>query len=73
MSVLSVSSQTVVTSLGHLFESDTISAKSLQPYLSDINNVHRSSDTSGLTSNPANREIVSSSGTSEHQDIFFLF
>ena len=27
---------------------------------------------SGLASNPANREIVSSSGASEHQDIFFL-
>jgi hypothetical protein len=26
---------------------------------------------SGLARNPANREITSSSGTSEHQDIFF--
>jgi hypothetical protein len=26
---------------------------------------------SGLASNPANREIASSSGASEHQDIFF--
>jgi hypothetical protein len=26
---------------------------------------------SGLASNPANREIASSFGTSEHQDIFF--
>ncbi len=29
------------------------------------------SGTSGLASNPANREIASSSGASEHQDIFF--
>jgi ElaB/YqjD/DUF883 family membrane-anchored ribosome-binding protein len=28
--------------------------------------------TSGLASNPANREIASSSGASEHQDIFFF-
>jgi len=27
---------------------------------------------SGLASNPANREIASSSGASEHQDIFFF-
>jgi hypothetical protein len=27
---------------------------------------------SGLPSNPANREIASSSGASEHQDIFFF-
>ena len=31
----------------------------------------RLSLTSGLGSNPANREIASSSGASEHQDIFF--
>jgi hypothetical protein len=30
------------------------------------------SGTSGLASNPANREIASSSGASEHQDIFFF-
>ena len=34
------SSQTVVTHLGYLLDSDTISAKSLQPYLSAINTVH---------------------------------
>jgi hypothetical protein len=27
---------------------------------------------SGLASNPANKEIASSSGASEHQDIFFF-
>jgi hypothetical protein len=32
----------------------------------------RLSLTSGLASNPANREIASSSGASEHQDIFFF-
>ncbi len=31
----------------------------------------RLSDTSGLTSNPSNREMVSSSWSSEHQNIFF--
>jgi hypothetical protein len=40
MSVLSASSQTVVAYLGYLLESDTISAKSLQSYLSVINAVH---------------------------------
>jgi hypothetical protein len=40
MSALPVSSQTVVAYLGYLLESDTISAKSLQPYLSTINTVH---------------------------------
>ena len=40
MSALSASSQTVVTHLGYLLESDTISAESLQPYLSEINVVH---------------------------------
>ncbi len=40
MSVLSASSQTVVAYLGYLLESDTISAKSLQSYLSAINAVH---------------------------------
>ncbi len=40
MSVLPASSQTVVAYLGFLLESDTISAKSLQPYLSAINAVH---------------------------------
>ncbi len=40
MSALPDSSQTVVTYLGYLFESGTISAKSLQPYLSVINVVH---------------------------------
>jgi hypothetical protein len=33
---------------------------------------YRLSDTSGLPSNPANRDIFSSSGVSEHQGIFFL-
>jgi hypothetical protein len=40
MSALPASSQTVVAYLGFLLESDTISAKSLQPYLSEINAVH---------------------------------
>ena len=40
MCVLSVSSQTVVTYLVYLLESGTISAKSLQSYLSAINTVH---------------------------------
>jgi hypothetical protein len=40
MSVLSASSQTVVTYLGDLLESGTISVKSLQPYLNTINAVH---------------------------------
>jgi hypothetical protein len=40
MSALPDSSQTVVTYLGYLFESGTISGKSLQPYLNDINTVH---------------------------------
>ena len=40
MSTLPFSSQTVVTYLGYLLESDTIIAKSLQPYLSAINSVH---------------------------------
>ena len=40
MSALPASSQTVVAYLGFLLESDTISAKSLQPYLSAINAVH---------------------------------
>jgi hypothetical protein len=40
MSALPASSQTVVAYLGYLLESDTISAKSLQPYLSAINAVH---------------------------------
>jgi hypothetical protein len=40
MSALPVSSQTVVAYLGYLLESGTISAKSLQPYLSAINAVH---------------------------------
>jgi hypothetical protein len=39
-SVLPASSQTVVAYLGFLLESDTISVKSLQPYLSVINTVH---------------------------------
>jgi hypothetical protein len=34
--------------------------------------LYRLSLTSGLASNPANREIASSSGASEHQDIFFF-
>jgi hypothetical protein len=33
---------------------------------------HRLSGTSGLGSNPANREITSSSGASEYQDILFF-
>ncbi len=40
MSALPASSQTVVTYLGYLLESVSISAKSLQPYLSVINVVH---------------------------------
>jgi len=40
MSALSASSQTVVAYLGYLLESGSISAKSLQPYLSAINAVH---------------------------------
>ncbi len=40
MSALPASSQTVVAYLGYLLESVTISAKSLQPYLSVINAVH---------------------------------
>jgi hypothetical protein len=40
MSALPASSQTVVAYLGYLLESGTISAKSLQPYLSAINAVH---------------------------------
>jgi hypothetical protein len=40
MSALPASSQTVVTYLGYLLESDTISAKLLHPYLSVINEVH---------------------------------
>jgi hypothetical protein len=40
MSALPSSSQTVVSYLGYLLESGTISAKSLQPYLSAINTVH---------------------------------
>jgi hypothetical protein len=34
--------------------------------------IHRLSGTSGLASNPANREIASSSGASVHQDILFF-
>jgi hypothetical protein len=40
MSALAASSETVVAYLGYLLESGTISAKSLQPYLSTINVVH---------------------------------
>jgi len=40
MSALPASSQTVVAYLGYLLESGSISAKSLQPYLSAINAVH---------------------------------
>ena len=40
MTSLPASSQTVVAYVGYLLESDTISAKSLQPYLSGINAVH---------------------------------
>ena len=40
MCALSVSSQTVVAYLGYLLEAGTISAKSLQTYLSAINTVH---------------------------------
>ncbi len=40
MNVLPASSQTVVTYLGFLLESDTISGKSLQTYLSAIKAVH---------------------------------
>ena len=40
MCALSVSSQTVVAYLGYLLEAGTISAKSLQSYLSAINTVH---------------------------------
>jgi hypothetical protein len=40
MCALSVSSQTIVSYLGYLLEAGTISAKSLQPYLSAINAVH---------------------------------
>jgi hypothetical protein len=40
MSDLPASSQTVVAYLGYLLDSGTISAKSLQPYLSAINAVH---------------------------------
>jgi hypothetical protein len=40
MCALSVSSQTVVAYMGYLLEAGTISAKSLQPYLSAINAVH---------------------------------
>ncbi len=40
MRVLPDSSQTVVAYLGYLLASDTIIAKSLQPYLSDINAIH---------------------------------
>jgi hypothetical protein len=40
MSALPASSQTVVAYLGYLLESGTISAKSLQPYLSTINVVN---------------------------------
>ena len=40
MSALPASSQTVVSYLGYLLESGTISAKSLQPYLRVINAVH---------------------------------
>jgi hypothetical protein len=36
-----------------------------------VMNSVRLSVMSGLASNPANREIASSSGASEHQDIFF--
>ena len=35
-------------------------------------NERRLSAMSGLASNPANREIASSSGASEHRDIFFF-
>jgi hypothetical protein len=41
MSALSASSQAVVAYLGYLLESGSISAKSLQPYLSAINAVHK--------------------------------
>jgi hypothetical protein len=37
-----------------------------------IIDLSRLSVMSGLASNPANREIASSSGASEHQDIFFF-
>jgi hypothetical protein len=37
MSALPASSQAVVAYLGYLLESGTISAKSLQPYMSAIN------------------------------------
>jgi hypothetical protein len=40
MSALPASSQAVVAYLGYLLESGTISAKSLQPYMSAINAVH---------------------------------
>ena len=40
MCSLPVSSQTVVSYLGYLLEAGTISAKSLQSYLSAINGVH---------------------------------
>jgi hypothetical protein len=40
MNALPSSSQTVVVYLDYFLESDSISAKSLQPYLSAINVVH---------------------------------
>ena len=40
MSTLTDSSQTVVAYLGYLLDSGSISAKSFQPYLSVINDVH---------------------------------
>ena len=45
MCVLSVSSQMVVACLDYLLESDTISVKSLQTYLSVINTVHNDFET----------------------------
>jgi hypothetical protein len=40
MSTLTDSSQTVVAYLGYVLDSGSISAKSFQPYLSVINDVH---------------------------------
>jgi hypothetical protein len=43
------------------------------PHIGDEKVLGGLSVMSGLASNPANREIASSSGASEHQDIFFPF
>ena len=63
----------VVPNPQFLFNTELLTTSTFRDPL-DISSLHPTwlSLTSGLASNPANREIASSSGASEHQDIFFF-